>query len=151
MRLGVQMVHAMISRIHAAGFVAMLCLGLVLAPDEAFARGGFGGRSFAFSPGFHPSALRTPFLAHRRFGFERLRRHDGLGVPLTVLGGVGYGPSDHVDPYFQPTDAEPDIVTGAIPGGGNPVFLYRRGCLTQTVTVPSESGGKRAINIVRCY
>jgi hypothetical protein len=31
------------------------------------------------------------------------------------------------------------------------VFLYRRGCLTQTVTVPSESGGKRAINIVRCY
>ena len=114
------------------------------------ARGGFGGRSFGFSPGFRPSALRTPFLAHGRFGSERLRRHDGLGVPLTVLGGAAYGPSDYVDPYFRPADAEPDLVTGAIPGGGNPVFVYRRGCFTQTVTVPSESGGKRAINIARC-
>jgi hypothetical protein len=145
------MVHAMITRVCAAGLVAVLCFGSVLAPDETFARGGFGGRSFAVSPGFHPSALRTPFLAHRRFGFERLRRYDGLGVPLTVLGGGAYGPSDYVDPYFQPADVEPDIVTGALPGGGNPVFVYRRGCLTQTVTVPSEGGGKRAINITRCY
>jgi len=145
------MVHAMITRVYAAGLVAMLCLGSVLAPDEAFARGGFGGRSFGLSPGFHAPALRTPFLAHRRIGFERLRRHDGLGVPLTVLGGAAYGPSDYVDPYFRPADAEPDIVPGALPGGGNPVFVYRRGCRTQTVTVPSEDGGDRAINITRCY
>ena len=147
------MVHAMITRVYAAGLVAVLCFGSVFAPNEAFARfGGFGGRSFAFSSGFHAPALRTPFLAHRRaFGFDRLRRQAGL-VPLTVLGGSAlYGPSDYIDPYLQPLAVEQDIVTGAIPGGGNPVFVYRRGCRTQTVTVPSEDGGDRAINITRCY
>jgi hypothetical protein len=146
------MVHAMITRVYAAGLATVLCFGSVLAPNEAFARfGGFGGRSFAFHSGFHAPALRTPFLAHRSaFGCDRLRRQAGL-VPLTVLGGSAYGPSDYIDPYLQPVAAEPEIVTGAIPGGAYPVFVGRRGCLTQTVTVPSEGGGKRAINIVRCY
>ena len=113
-----KMVHAMITRVYAAGLAAVLCFGSVLAPNEAFARfGGFGGRSFAFHSGFHAPASRTPFLAHRSaFGFDRLRRQAGL-VPLTVLGGSAYGPSDYIDPYLQPVAAEPEIVTGAIPGG----------------------------------
>ncbi len=145
------MVHAMITRVYAAGLAAVLCFGSVFASDEAFARGGFGGRSFAFHSGFHAPALRTPFLAHRRaFGFDQLRRQAGL-VPLTVLDGSGlYGPSDYVDPYSQPA-IEQEIVTGAIPSGAYPVFIGRRGCRTQTVTVPSEDVGKRSINIVRCY
>jgi hypothetical protein len=147
------MVHAMITRVYAAGLATVLCFGSVFAPDEAFARfGGFGGRSFAFSSGFHAPAVRTPFLAHRRaFGFDRLRRQAGL-LPLTVLGGSAfYGPSDYVDPYSQPGAVEPEIVTGAIPGGAYPVFIGRRGCRTQTVIVPSEDGGESSINIVRCY
>jgi hypothetical protein len=157
------MVHAMITRVYAAGLAVVLCVGSVLAPSEALARfGGFGGRAFGFSPGFHAPGLRTPFLAHpflahpflahrRAFAFDRFRRQDTL-VPLTVLGGAGlYGPSDYVDPYPQPVAIEQEVVTGAIPGGGGPVFVVRPGCRTQTVTVPSEAGGHRSINITRCY
>ena len=146
-----KMVHTMITRVYGVGLAAVLCLGSMLASDAAFARsGGFGGRSFAFSSGFPPSALRSASPLHRRFGFAPLLRRDGL-APLTVLGGGLYGPSDYVDPNYQPAYAEPEVVTGAIPGGGYPVFVYRRGCHTQTVTVPSEDGGERTINIVRCY
>jgi hypothetical protein len=147
------MVHAMITRVYAAGLAAVLCVGSALAPSEAGARfGGFGGRAFGFAPGFHAPGLRTPFLAHRRaFAFDRLRRQAGL-VPLTVLGGAGlYGASDYVDPYSQPVAIEQEIVTGAVPGAGGPVFVVPRGCRTQTVTVPSEAGGHRSINITRCY
>jgi hypothetical protein len=146
------MVHAMITRVYAAGLAAVLCFGSVFASSEAVARfGGVGGRAFGFSGGFHAPSLRTPFLAHRRaFAFDRLRRQAGL-VPLTVLGGSAlYGPSDYVDPYPQSVAIEQEIVTGSIPSGGGPVFVVRRGCRTQTVTVPSEEGGDRSINITRC-
>jgi hypothetical protein len=146
------MVRPMISRMYAVGFVAVFCLASTLASTETFGRsGGFGGRSIAIASGFHPPALRPPSLLHpRQFGFGvPPRRQFGAGVPLTVLGGVHYGPSDYIDPYDQPSLADPDA-TGAIPGDANPAFAYRPRCRVQTVTVPSEGGGARSINITRC-
>jgi hypothetical protein len=61
-----------------------------------------------------------------------------------------YEPSDYVDPYDQASSADPDMITGAVPDGVNPVVVHRQGCRSQTMTVPSETGGERSINIVRC-
>jgi hypothetical protein len=54
----------------------------------------------------------------------------------------------HINPYDAPY-ADLDA-TGAIPSGANPVFAYRPRCSLQTITVPSEDGGERSINITRC-
>jgi len=103
----------------------------------------------------HVPPPTVPLLRHRsQFGF---------GFPLTVPGGVfSYGtyydpshatypdPKVYVDRHYPPLFAEPNTVTGSIPAGVNPVVVYRPGCDSQTVTFPSEDGGERSINILRC-
>jgi hypothetical protein len=146
------MVRPMISRTVAAGFVAVFALVSTLAPSDSFGRaGGFGGRPLAMASGFRPPALQPPSPWHRReFGAAvSSRRQFGAGVPLSVLGGSYYGPSDYIDPYDRPSSVDPDF-TGAIPADPNPVLAFRPRCRLQTVTVPSEDGGERAINITRC-
>jgi hypothetical protein len=158
----------MISRMRAGGLVVFFCASMVLVPGETFGRGGgfgargFAGRSGSIGSGFHPPALRLQAQLHpRQPGFGGAPRHRfGYGFfPLTGFGGgyygPGYGAPDFFEPYDQPADAEPEI-TGAIPtpgpfpGGFGPAIVYRPGCQTQTVTVPTKDGNDRSINIVRC-
>jgi hypothetical protein len=162
-----EVVRPMISRVRAGGLVAIFCVGVVLVPGETFGRGGsVGGRSFAvrsFGSGFRPPALRQQAQLHPHHqGFGPQRRRLGFGFyPFAGYGGgyydSGYGPFDYVEPSGQPVAAEPET-TGAIPpppypypgAGLRPLMAYRPGCTTQTVTVPSETGGESSINIVRC-
>jgi hypothetical protein len=149
------MVRLMVIRMYAVGLVVIIGLGLALAPNQAFGRsGGFGGRSFAIAPAFRPPVLQ------RSLGFRSpalrqsvlLRRHRfGFGVPLTGFGGSYYDPSDNANPYYQSSYAYPDMATGDIPVGYSSPVIHHRGCDSQSVTVPSESGGERSVNIVRCY
>jgi hypothetical protein len=149
-----EVVRPMISRMRAGGLVVFFCVSVVLVPGETFG-GGFGGRGFVGQPVSIGSGFHQP----RRFGFGGPLRHRlGYGLfPLTEFGGEyyspGYGAPNFVEPYHQPAEAELET-TGTIPGSFRPVIvyrLYRPGCQTQTVTVPSEHGGNRSINIVRCY
>jgi hypothetical protein len=113
-----------------------------------------------------PRTIPSPPHEHQ-LGFGSPSRHErGFGVPLFLPGGsFAYGPyygGAGQFPYYGPVPfgdagqysdqlpySERDYVTGAIPGSVNPFVIYRPGCRTQTVTVPSE-GDERAINIVRC-
>lgn len=152
----------------AGSLVLCFCVSVVLVPGETFGRGGsvggsgFAGRPAAFGSRFHPPALRPQArLQPHQPGFGGPLRHRfGYGfLPLTGYGGGFYAPGyapDYVEPYVeQPAEGEPET-TGAIPspgpvrGGFGPVIVYRPGCQTQTVTVPSGEGGDRSINIVRC-
>jgi hypothetical protein len=75
----------------------------------------------------------------------------------TVLGNCSsfyctyYDPSHltYVDPYRWPASRDLGLVTGAISGGTTPI-TYRRGCDTETVTVPLGDDKESSINIVRC-
>jgi hypothetical protein len=163
----------MINRMRAGGLIVVLCMSVVLVPNETFGRGGglggrgFAGRSVSIGSGFHRPVPRPQALLHRyKFGFRApLRRQFGFGFPLAVGGGFGVpqavpggslsygsdnGPAGYSDRYFRPSNAEPDTITGAVPVGINPVIVYRPGCSTQTVTFPSEDGEESTINIVRC-
>jgi hypothetical protein len=157
------MVCPMLIRRYAAGLVVTMGVILTLVPNQAFGRsgGGFGGRSFAIAPafrapvvrpslGFHSPALRNSLLWHRhRFGF---------GAPLTgpigsYYGDAGYpyyGDAGYGGPYYQPSY---DGAVSEVASGFTPPVAHRRGCESQTVTVPAEHGEKRSVdvNIVRCY
>jgi hypothetical protein len=158
----------MISRMRAGGLVVFFCVSVVLMPGETFGRGGglggtvFAGRSVSIGSGFHPQALRSLAQLHpHQPGFGGPLRHRfGYGfVPLGFSGGYyspAYGAPGFVEPHNQPAEAEPDTtgaiqIPGRVPGGFTPVIVYRPGCQTQTVIVPSEVSGKRSINITRCY
>jgi len=166
----------MINRMRANGLAVLFCVSAVLLPSETLGRGGsFGGRgltvpSVPIGWGFHPPAPQAQLHSHqsglhdslrRRFGhrfFRGMRFGDGY-YGLDNGGGYfgpGYGALDYIEPHMQPTGAEPET-TGTIPvpipgpGSMRPIVIYRSGCQTQTVTVPSEEGGNRSINVTRCY
>lgn len=155
----------MLIRMYAAGLTVVIAMLFTLTPADAFARsGGFGGRSFAMAQGFRAPAFRQSLgfrsavfrqsLAFRsRIWRQSLfdRGRYGLGALWARLGGSYYDPSDYFDSYYQPSYAGPNIATAEIPGATNLPVIYRRGCESQTISVPSEDGGERSINIVRCY
>jgi len=140
--------------------------------------GGIGGR-FSAPSGSHSPAARSvtpdsprtvPSPQHEGHpGFAGPLRHErGFGLPLflsdgSFLYGQNYAPLPFGSPYYgpfedgdqsayadQPPYGERDDLTGAIPPFAHPVVIYRPGCRTQTVTVPSEEGKDQSINIVRC-
>jgi hypothetical protein len=112
-------------------------------------------------PGFARERHVGPFGRHRfahvdhrlrHFGF---RRHEFVrdGVPITVWSGSGFYDS----PYTFPTD---DVVStgtlpddppaaGAAPPTGADIAVVR-GCHTQDVTVPAETGGQATVRVTRC-
>ena len=170
MRLhSVRMVRPMISRMSAAGLASALSLGLMLASTETFGRGGgFGGRSFSPSQGAHMHGFRAP--GHVFAHVARWRRQFGFGVPLFAPGAFlhgygtfvnGYDAPGFLPPVAPPPYVEPEVTTGIIPGGpavyggAYPFPIHRRGCQTETVTVPLEDSENKgevesSINIVRC-
>jgi hypothetical protein len=143
----------MVSRVGPAGFALIVSLGLTFAPNETFGRSGYG-RLFPVSSGFRPSAVRPPMQASPPNLRSLLHLHQfGFGIPPNGPDGsfaYDHGPSDHIDPYDQPASADPELVTGAIPDGVDTVAIDSTGCRSQTVTVPSDDGRERPINIVRC-
>ena len=156
------MVCPMLMRIYAAGLAVIAAVSFTLVPNQAFGRaGGFGGRSLSIAPGFRSSAFqrplgfRTPALHHSLF----LHRHRfGFGAPLTGPLGPYYDGWGYTDPYYQSSYAYPDGpypggAVAEIPSGFSPPVVRHRGCESESVTVPSERGGKRSVNvnILRCY
>jgi hypothetical protein len=137
--------------------------------------GGFAGRSLPLVSSAHRSIpapqvhLARPVepapLLHRRRGGFGLPYYGvgGFGAPLgtpdgyfpdAAYGAPAFSPPDYGDPYYRSSYADryadPNGYTGSVPVRVNPYMVYRPGCRTQTVTVPSEDGEEREINIVRC-
>jgi hypothetical protein len=149
----------MIHRIVAAG-IALLGAGCLAAPlaISAGINPGSSGRFAATSlplvnPGHpipNPPSPPHSGAFHQHFAFKSFRRHEGF-VPNTPLwwGYAGSGPT-----YYPPVATVPvETTIFDLPPQerSRPPVAYEPGCRTDAVTVPSESGGHRTINITRCY
>jgi hypothetical protein len=141
------MVHAMTYLMHRAFIASLGLLALVFAPSETFAR----------SAGTHGGASAHRSVAH-------LRHHHRAHRLETFLPAIG-------DTFYQPLNGEPPVdFTQSAPRNSYaydapwdwahrypPVVTapelrpYVPDCHAQTVTVPGEDGGQRAVNILRCY
>jgi hypothetical protein len=131
---------------------AIICVGLVFAASDAFARGGHGGggrqagpRSIVRSqqvPAFFPAATRAGHVprAHVRPFHRDLRRAPAHTFAFPAPGFVAYGV-----PY---DDGQP--VLWRVPAG-EPVTLNGRPCFVQRYIVPSEAGGSGPVSVARCY
>jgi hypothetical protein len=150
----------MLHRMTAAG-IALLgacCLAAPLAISAGMNAGmnaGMSGRPAAPSlplvdPG-KPIPNPPPQSGgnHQHFAFRSFRHHEGAepGTPLW-WGAAGYYPQVESEPSEAPGYV---YLPRDFTDRPRPQVLYQPGCRTDTVTVPSESGGQRAINITRCY
>jgi hypothetical protein len=139
----------------AVGFLAMLTIGLIVTPVEAFARGGAfaGGRAMSFHRGFTAPRIRpvigrplraaVPRRVHTAPFAHFRHRH----APAVVWVGApwygGYDVPTYVVPDEQsPPDSSPTTAPDMMPP--------RLGCRVQTYNVPSEGGGERSVRVVRC-
>jgi hypothetical protein len=167
----------MFSRVCAAACAAALGIGVLAAPAESSARGGgvAPGRIGAFHPPQpmphgHPPFARVPHaipptlhgaVARVHAGHLGAQRHrgtlytfDGYGFPLTygdngAFYGSYYDPSDVVGSIGAPVFAPPPA--GPLPVAERQAEVIDRGpCRSQTVSVPTPSGGERSITITRC-
>jgi hypothetical protein len=163
------MTHGMI----AAGAVAIIGIGLTLAPVETFARpGGMAAGARGFHGGFRPGV--RPFVRAPRAAVPTFLGVSGrVGIARRPLAdhhrrvhGFGLG-GPYVYGTFYPLDAaeqtvvvnNQQIVQGQPPAAypaAAPVvervkvIIYRpAGCDSQTQTVPSKDGDQQ-ITILRC-
>jgi hypothetical protein len=164
----------MFSRVCAAACAAALGVGVLAAPAESAARG--GGVAMGRIGGFHaarpmqhghppfvhvPHAVplhgavahvhaTNPAARHQRAIFT----FGGYGFPLTygdngAFYGSYYDPSDVVGSIGVPVYAPPPA--GPPPGAEREAEVADHGaCRSQTVSMPSPSGGERSITITRC-
>jgi hypothetical protein len=162
--------RAMTIRI-VASFLAILATGLIAAPVETSARGGFaGGHGTSFRAGFRapiirpavarpfppaiarPTRVAVPARLHNTAPFARFRHTIGprrIWVGAPWYGDYGapwygdYGDSTYVVPDEQsPSDTSPPTDANMTP--------RRLGCSAQTYRVPSEAGGETSVKVVRC-
>src|SRR5215470_4451267 len=128
----------------AAGFLAVLAVGLIAAPVETSARGGgFAGvHGMSFRGGFRAPMIRPAIARPQRVAVPaRIRtapfahfRH-GIGPRRVWVGAPWYG--DYGAPTYVVPDEQNQLV--ASPTAGPP---RRLGCGAQTYKVPSEAGGE---------
>jgi hypothetical protein len=117
--------------------------------------------------GAHAAAANARVNSAARF---RGRRFLGGGWPDSVWGdepwyggGSDYYGGGYYDPYATAPDGgyyqggyPPPAYAADVPPGGvilreRVIYVpYRPACSTQTYKVPSEAGGRRSINVVRC-
>ena len=155
----------MIHRILSAGLAVVGVISLFI-PITASARAGgsAGGFHGGFrAPVFHavrPAHAARPALTHAfpaRIGFRGAHLRDRRLARFPVWPDYGsfdpfyYYPPDYAASYAGAAVASPDADGASAPQPPNRVMVYTPGCRTQTQTVPSESGGTRAVNITRCY
>lgn len=143
-------------RMLASSSIAILGIGLMLAPVEAFARGGgfAAPRALSAPGGIRPPALR---IHHARTAPLHHRRWFRYGLPLAMWGtptwyGVPDSPASYPMPNEEPLDdlsAYPTAGTGPTPRHIS-VIARPPTCNSQTMKVRSESGGERAITVTRC-
>ena len=141
----------------AAGFLAVVAVGLIAAPVESSASGGgfAGGHGMSFRGGFRapmirpaiarpqrvavPAGIRTAPIAHFRHAIGP--RRVWVGAPW--YGDYGYGdygnstyvvPDEQSQPVARPTTQTP----------------RRLGCSAQTYKVPSEAGGETEFSLHLC-
>jgi hypothetical protein len=148
----------------AAGCVAILGVGLVLAPTATSARsGGFAaGGALSFHGAFRPTFVRPAFAppqavvgnvaAARRPAFfgARLRHRRDFRFPVTVWGDTGYAAGYDQDALTYPAANDP--AADGPPVQGRVVYVPPPpGCRSDSQMVPSETGGQRKITIVRCW
>lgn len=163
------------NRMIAAGFGAVLAAGAALMPAGTWARGGAmgaGGHGFAAHAGFHPVTRGAFFIPHRPpqvmpahvgpfarshdFAIaphRRFVRFFGSGLPIAGIGVYygDYGDDDDTTGALGPQPIYyPAGVDGWIPQGDPRVANSRGACRTQVVTVRSEGGGERQVNVTRC-
>lgn len=146
----------MLHRMLASSSIAILGIGLMLAPVEAFARGGGFAAPRALSV---PGSIRPPAVRihHARTAPLHHRRWFRYGLPPAMRGaptwyGVPYSPAIYPVPNEQPLDdpsAYPLAETGPTPRHIS-VIVRPSTCNSQTMKVRSESGGERAITVTRC-
>jgi hypothetical protein len=117
---------------------------------------------FARAPIVRAPFARVPF-GRVPFANLRHRRFFSAGLPVSVWGDAPWY-SGYTDPSYYPSyySAPPDPAIYSYPATASPaegvpvrerviyVMPPRPGCSTQTYTVPSERGGERSINVVRC-
>jgi hypothetical protein len=151
--------------------VAAVALGPVYLATDALARGGGGHVSGGLRGGDIGGALGGAHIGRGRWGGMHVgggafaadhsrggmggghlghqqhahgRRHDRFG-----FGGYGYE-NDCLDDYDNGCLDHPTNEDAAMPEPVDPAAVHRSGCRTQTQKVPSEDGGERTVNIVRC-
>src|SRR5579859_7980437 len=129
---------SMISRVHAIGCVLVVGF-LALAPSDSFGRSAGGGLS-PFASRAHPT-LRAP---HNAWWSWRHR------AGIVAVAPYGYDPSGYAVPYYQPSFPDPESLAGSFARSVAPAEAPRSRCHSSVVKVPSEDGGERAINTVRC-
>jgi hypothetical protein len=161
----------MAKRICGAGFIAILGIGLMVAPAVWAGSGAFGGHH-----GGTPAGLRAPIgktVAHPRAvhafrGAARLHNHRAghrrLGLWNTGWYGGYYDPANYTMLHDRPAYSEPAALPyGSIYTGGPypapiaapvqkpvDVIVYRPGCDSHTQIIPWSDGKDRAITMVRC-
>ena len=154
----------------AAGFLAILAIGLIAAPVETSARGGgggggggrgggfAGGHAMSFRGGFRAPIIRRGIARPQRFAvpartrttpFAHFRR--GLGPRRVWVGAPWYGDYGYGDygvPYgdygVSPDEQSQPV---ASPTTEPP---RRLGCSAQTYKVPSEAGGETSVKVWGC-
>jgi hypothetical protein len=159
--------------------VAAVALGAVSLATDALARGGGGGGGQvssglrgghiggglgvartgraglgrmhvgggAFAADHSGGGMGSDHLGHQQHAHGR--RHDRFG--FGGFGGYGYGYENGcLDNYDAGCFDHPTNEDAAVPGPVDPTAIHRSGCRTQTQKVPSEDGGERTVNIVRC-
>jgi hypothetical protein len=151
--------------------VAAVALGPVSLATDALARGGGGHVSGDLRGGHIGGALGRAHIGRGRLGGMHVgggafaadhsgggvggghldhqqhaygRRHDRFG-----FGGYGYE-NGCLDDYDNSCLDHPTNEDVAMPEPVDPTAVRRSGCRTQTQKVPSEDGGERTVNIVRC-
>jgi hypothetical protein len=153
----------MTSRILAGGIIAV-GIGAITLPLETSA--GSGGLSAAaplaasafVRPSFSPSQLlhMSGRSAGQMRGFRRSEpvERQVSGFP-SWWGDVSAWPNDYpypygyAAPYAEPAQIHPTIEDWS--ERSRPVVTRAPECRTDTQEVPSETGGRRTINITRCY
>jgi hypothetical protein len=147
--------------------VAAVALGPVSMASDALARGGGDGGhvSGGLRGGHIGGALGGAHVGRGRSGGMQVgggafaadhsgrgmggrhahgRRHDRFG-----FGGYGYE-NGCLDDYDNGCLDQPTNEDTATPVPVDPTAVHPSGCRTQTLEVPSEDGGVRTVNIVRC-
>ena len=174
---GPRTVRAMTIRI-VASFLAILATGLIAAPVETSARGGFaGGHGMSFRAGFRapiirpaiapptrvaipairpaiarPTRVAVPARLHNTAPFARFRHT--IGPRRIWVGAPWYG--DYGAPWYGDYgDSTYVVPDGQSPSDTSPttdanMTPRRLGCSAQTYRVPSEAGGETSVKVVRC-
>jgi hypothetical protein len=154
--------------IRTVGIVAVLGIGLVLAPAVTSARsGGFaGGRASshgALGPAAVHPAVGIPQAPVGNAAAARMRafsaspfRHRHVGSPATAWDGAGYAGNDagyDQGPLTYPYPAVADPTADGAPIRERLIYVMppAPGCRSDSQMVRSESGGERKITIVRCW